>query len=459
MSVARPLLRALLRAEASWRKAAQEASQRSAAAMASASPTSTSPSSLETPLRFREPMDVSAWQRGKHGFALGGSVYHSKAARAALGGSGDGGAASLPRPPASGVFRGLRLRRLILDNFRAAREAAALGEKGEGAGAAPMDLSAAEDAGFAALRALGEQRAMERCSSVAVSAHGIRVEATAQLVAALPSRSSSSASSSFVFGGGSGGQIRSVTSAGPGVIVITSVEGASSDDDDDDDEGDSDDGDEEDSAAGRARLAAASPLVSSSSSSSSSSAAPETRYVFTYRLRITNTNPPLSPREGESDDDGGDSDEEEKEGEQEQEETGPTPGLRLQLLSRGWQIRDSSGRLHAAVPKGSPGVVGRTPVLEPGCTFEYYSSTDLPTPAGVMSGSFGMSVVGIGGGGDSSSSDGEDESGDESGREKSTRRRRKRRAPLPPQLPSTVASRRFEALVAPFALRADPLKR
>ena len=282
MSVARPLLRALLRAEAAWRRAAREAMQRSASATA-APLTSTSSSLDETStspaaalLRFREPMDTSAWQRGRHGWALGGPIYHCKAAKMALGSGGEG---ALPWGPiTSGVFRGLQLRRLILRNFRAAEAAFKEGHA--------LELSAAEDAGFAALRALGEQRAMERCSSDSVSANGIRVEATAALVAALPS--SSSSRSSFVFGSSGSGPMRSVSSAGPGVIVITSVEGGSSDDDDDDDEDEDSDEDEEDSdedsgAARRVGLASA----SLSSSSAASSLAPGMRYVFTYRLRIT----------------------------------------------------------------------------------------------------------------------------------------------------------------------------
>ena len=180
MPVARPLLRALLRAESAWRKAARVAMERSAAAASSSSSSISTSSDLDdepstsssTTLRFREPMDVSAWQRGRHGWALGGESYHLEAARAALGGGG-GGSAALPLgPPTSGVFRGTGLRRLILSNFRAAAAAAAT-----------TDLSAAEDAGFAALRALGEQRAMERCSSDSLCANGVRVEATAALVA------------------------------------------------------------------------------------------------------------------------------------------------------------------------------------------------------------------------------------------------------------------------------------
>ena len=464
MSVARPLLRALLRAESAWRRAARETMERSsasAAATASPFPTSTSSSLDRTSaapapplplLRFREPMDTSAWQRGRHGLALGGGIYHFQAATTAL---GSGSLESLFWPPAKGVFRGTELRRLILRNFRSAKDAF------EKEAESSLDLSVAEDTGFAALRALGEQRAMERCSSDSVGVNGIRVEATAQLVAALPCSSSSSSRASLLFGSAAG-RIRSVSSAGPGVIVITSVEGGSSDDDDSDEEEEESDGEEDsDGDVSGAASRVVRHAAPSSPSSSSSSAAPEMRYVFTYRLRITNTNPPLpGGEESESaDDNENDSDEEEEE---QKEEPKGTPGLRVQLLSRGWQIRDSSGRLHASVPKGSPGVVGCTPVLDPGETFEYYSSTDLPTPAGVMSGSFGMSVVGISG---SESSDREEESEEEdessnAGSKKRKKQKKKRKAPSPPPLlPSTVALRRFEAIVAPFPLRADPLKR
>lgn len=472
MSVARPLLRALLRAEAAWRRAARESAQRSAAAASASLPSSTSfasslheaaagdpdPEPPTTTLRFREPMDTSAWQRGRHGWALGGESYHLQAARAAL-----GGGSSLPLgPPTSGVFRGTELRRLILQNFRAAEAAFKRGF---------LDLSAAEDAGFAALRALGEQRAMERCSSASECANGVRVEATAALVAALPSSPFSPSSSRFL--SSSSGSMRSVTSAGPGIIVITSVEegsGSSDEDEDDEDQDEEESDDDDESAAGRVRGPRA------ASGAPPPSPAPEMRYVFTYRLRISNTNPPLpdddEEEEEEEDEEGGeedrnDTERQEKNGAPAATEvsfsaTSPAsssiPGLRVQLLTRGWQIRDSSGRLHAAVPKGSPGVVGCTPVLSPGETFEYYSSTDLPTPAGVMSGSFGMTVVGVGGenGGGGSGGSGSSSGGSESGKKK---RRRRRKLSPPPSLLSTVASRRFEAVVAPFALRADPLKR
>ena len=118
------------------------------------------------------------------------------------------------------------------------------------------------------------------------------------------------------------------------------------------------------------------------------------RWLFTYRLRITNAG---CRREGE---DG-------------------APADKVQLLTRGWEVRDAGGALHARVPAGSAGVVGCTPILAPppangggGEAFEYYSSTDLPTPVGTMAGAFGMAVL-------------------------------------------TGAGGRVDAAVAPFALRAD----
>ena len=106
-----------------------------------------------------------------------------------------------------------------------------------------------------------------------------------------------------------------------------------------------------------------------SASSSSSSASPPGRRVFTYRIRITNSNPPGSPK--------------------------------VQILSRGWTVRDVRGEVAARVPRGSPGIVGCTPTISPGDTFEYHSSTEVDTDGGSMEGEFGaaMLVEGEGGGG------------------------------------------------------------
>ena len=59
----------------------------------------------------------------------------------------------------------------------------------------------------------------------------------------------------------------------------------------------------------------------------------------------------------------------------------------VQLRSRHWKIRDGNGRLQEV--KG-PGVVGQTPVLRPGESFEYSSGTPLSTPSGIMSGTYQM---------------------------------------------------------------------
>jgi ApaG protein len=74
------------------------------------------------------------------------------------------------------------------------------------------------------------------------------------------------------------------------------------------------------------------------------------RYFFAYRIRITNA--------------------------------GKEPA---KLLRRHWIITDGTG--HVEEVEG-PGVVGETPLLMPGETFEYTSACPLPTPVGTMHGSF-----------------------------------------------------------------------
>ncbi len=59
----------------------------------------------------------------------------------------------------------------------------------------------------------------------------------------------------------------------------------------------------------------------------------------------------------------------------------------VQLLTRHWQITDGMGRLQEV---RSAGVVGEQPHLPPGESFEYTSGTPLPTPSGIMVGSYGM---------------------------------------------------------------------
>lgn len=62
----------------------------------------------------------------------------------------------------------------------------------------------------------------------------------------------------------------------------------------------------------------------------------------------------------------------------------------VQLVTRHWRITDSMGRLQEV--RGA-GVVGEQPVLEPGESFEYTSGTPLPTPSGIMAGSYGMRTL------------------------------------------------------------------
>jgi ApaG protein len=59
----------------------------------------------------------------------------------------------------------------------------------------------------------------------------------------------------------------------------------------------------------------------------------------------------------------------------------------VQLKTRHWKITDAHGRLQEV--RGA-GVVGETPVLEPGESFEYTSGVPLPTPSGFMTGTYGM---------------------------------------------------------------------
>ena len=57
----------------------------------------------------------------------------------------------------------------------------------------------------------------------------------------------------------------------------------------------------------------------------------------------------------------------------------------VQLRTRYWRITDSQGRVQEV--RGA-GVVGEQPVLRPGDSFEYTSGTPLPTPSGIMVGSY-----------------------------------------------------------------------
>ena len=59
----------------------------------------------------------------------------------------------------------------------------------------------------------------------------------------------------------------------------------------------------------------------------------------------------------------------------------------VQLLTRYWRITDATGRVQEV--RGD-GVVGETPILAPGASFEYASGCPLSTSSGIMSGSFQM---------------------------------------------------------------------
>jgi len=60
---------------------------------------------------------------------------------------------------------------------------------------------------------------------------------------------------------------------------------------------------------------------------------------------------------------------------------------KVRLLSRYWHITDGQGQsedIHG------PGVVGKTPLIVPGYSFQYTSFCPLPTPVGFMEGSYRM---------------------------------------------------------------------
>jgi ApaG protein len=61
--------------------------------------------------------------------------------------------------------------------------------------------------------------------------------------------------------------------------------------------------------------------------------------------------------------------------------------VQVQLLERTWKITDGAGRLETV---RGPGVVGETPVLEPGGSFRYTSGCALNTASGIMSGAYRM---------------------------------------------------------------------
>lgn len=62
----------------------------------------------------------------------------------------------------------------------------------------------------------------------------------------------------------------------------------------------------------------------------------------------------------------------------------------IQLLTRHWRITDEMG---AQQEVNGPGVVGETPIIEPGASFTYTSACPLSTPSGVMVGAYDMRCV------------------------------------------------------------------
>ncbi|MBI1774163.1 MAG: Co2+/Mg2+ efflux protein ApaG [Proteobacteria bacterium] len=59
----------------------------------------------------------------------------------------------------------------------------------------------------------------------------------------------------------------------------------------------------------------------------------------------------------------------------------------VQLRNRHWRITDAKGRTNEV---RGPGVIGEEPVLKPGEAFEYTSGVPLPTPSGIMVGTYEM---------------------------------------------------------------------
>jgi ApaG protein len=59
----------------------------------------------------------------------------------------------------------------------------------------------------------------------------------------------------------------------------------------------------------------------------------------------------------------------------------------VQLISRHWIITDANGQVEEV---RGPGVVGETPTLAPGESFQYTSGCPLPTSTGVMRGTYQM---------------------------------------------------------------------
>jgi ApaG protein len=63
----------------------------------------------------------------------------------------------------------------------------------------------------------------------------------------------------------------------------------------------------------------------------------------------------------------------------------------VQLRNRHWKITDNRGQMQEV---RGPGVVGEQPILRPGEAFEYTSASPLPTPSGIMVGTYEMETRG-----------------------------------------------------------------
>jgi ApaG protein len=61
----------------------------------------------------------------------------------------------------------------------------------------------------------------------------------------------------------------------------------------------------------------------------------------------------------------------------------------VRLLTRTWRITDGSGRTEEV---HGPGVIGQTPLIEPGDSFTYTSGCPLKTPSGIMMGRYQMTT-------------------------------------------------------------------
>ena len=59
----------------------------------------------------------------------------------------------------------------------------------------------------------------------------------------------------------------------------------------------------------------------------------------------------------------------------------------VELRERHWRITDGAGQTQEV---RGPGVVGETPVIQPGASFSYTSGCPLRTPSGIMVGSYRM---------------------------------------------------------------------